>query len=153
MPSSSHNSPHYLGRFMLYNGACLPHKGIYVFHCLRLSTLYVIKSQHHTFVYPRSPTMLAILIAIVFSRIVATLVPTTWNGRSYECKCYVGDDCWPKAEEWSALNGTLGGNLAVHIPPGAVCHNAYQGPLGNITTFNQAACSNVQQNFQSAQWA
>lgn len=97
--------------------------------------------------------MQIILGTTVFSGIVAALVPTTWNGRSYDCKCYVGDECWPKAEEWSALNATLNGNLAVHIPPGAVCHNTYQGPLGNISTYNDAACSSVSTNFQSEQWA
>lgn len=97
--------------------------------------------------------MLAILVVSVLSRVVAALVPTTWNGRSYNCKCYVGDECWPKAEEWSALNATLDGNLAVHIPPGAVCHNTLQGPLGNISTYNEAACSNVAVNFNTAQWA
>lgn len=97
--------------------------------------------------------MLVILVAIVFGGIAAGLVPTTWNGRSYDCKCYVGDECWPKAEEWSALNTTLDGNLAVHIPPGAVCHDSYQGPLGNISTYNEAACSSVMVNFSAAQWA
>ncbi|KAI7774542.1 hypothetical protein LA080_008240 [Diaporthe eres] len=97
--------------------------------------------------------MQAILVALLSSGTVAALVPTTWNGRSYDCKCYVGDECWPKADEWTALNATLNGNLAVHIPPGAVCHNTYQGPLGNISTYNDAACSSVSVNFQSAQWA
>lgn len=101
----------------------------------------------------RSLRMWALLGTTIFSGIAAALVPTTWDGRSYDCKCYVGDDCWPKAEEWSALNATLDGNLAVHIPPGAACHNTYQGPLGNISTYNQTACSNVAVNFNSAQWA
>lgn len=96
--------------------------------------------------------MLAILAAVVLGGITNALVPTTWNGRSYDCKCYPGDECWPRNEEWSALNATLDGNLAIHIPPGAVCHDTLQGPLGNITTYNAAACSDVQKNFNSAQW-
>lgn len=108
-----------------------------------------ITSGSHLFVYSE---MLKVLGALVFSEIVAALVPTIWNGSSYDCKCYVGDACWPKPEEWSALNATLNGNLAVHIPPGAVCHNTYQGPLGTINTYDAAACSSVSGNFYSEQW-
>jgi hypothetical protein len=53
----------------------------------------------------------------------ASMVPRTWNGVDYECKCYHGDDCWPDEGSWSTLNQTVDGNLQVHVPPGAVCHN------------------------------
>ncbi|KAG8160883.1 hypothetical protein KVR01_009147 [Diaporthe batatas] len=96
--------------------------------------------------------MLAILAAAGLTGLATALVPTTWNGRAFDCKCYPGDECWPKSEEWSTLNTTLNGNLAIHVPPGAFCHNTLQGPLGNITTYNEAACSNARANFNSAQW-
>ncbi|KAL1852431.1 hypothetical protein Daus18300_012190 [Diaporthe australafricana] len=96
--------------------------------------------------------MFSSLSILMLSGRVAALVPTVWNGSSYDCKCYVGDACWPKTEEWSALNTTLNGNLAVHIPPGAVCHNTYQGPLGTINTYNAAECSRVSANFYNQQW-
>ena len=51
------------------------------------------------------------------------LVPRSWNGAEYACKCYVGDDCWPVETAWGELNSTVEGNLRVNIPPGAVCHN------------------------------
>lgn len=96
--------------------------------------------------------MLAKLAAAVFAGVTTALVPTTWNGRAYDCKCYPGDACWPKTQEWSALNTTLNGNLAIHVPPGAACHSTLQGPLGNITTYNEAGCSSARANFNSAQW-
>ena len=52
-----------------------------------------------------------------------SLVPRSWNGDDYACKCYFGDDCWPVESAWGELNATVDGNLHVNIPPGAVCHN------------------------------
>lgn len=38
------------------------------------------------------------------------------------CKAYPGDDSWPAAQMWTALNSTLDGNLLQPPPPGGVCH-------------------------------
>ena len=54
---------------------------------------------------------------------VDSLVPWTWNGEEYACKCYLGDDCWPSESVWGELNSTVDGNLLVNVPPGAVCHD------------------------------
>lgn len=63
-----------------------------------------------------------------------------WEGQKYNCRCYADDKCWPKASEWKELNSTVDGNLAVHIPPEAACHNTFDGPLGPIETYDEAAC-------------
>jgi hypothetical protein len=71
---------------------------------------------------------------------VASLQTTYYKGNKYGCKCYPGQSCWPSARSWSGLNQTVDGSLLVHIPPGAACHNTFAGPLGNVSTYNAAAC-------------
>ena len=80
------------------------------------------------------------------------LVPRTWNGQDYECKCYVGDDCWPKQKDWDALDTKVGGNLHVHIPPEAACHNSFNGPLGTVDTFDAAKCADVSSQWTNSWW-
>ncbi|KAJ5014704.1 FAD-linked oxidoreductase ZEB1 [Colletotrichum sp. SAR 10_99] len=80
------------------------------------------------------------------------LVPRTWQGQEYGCRCYFGDDCWPKAEAWANLNATVNGNLAVHVPPEAACHNTFEGTLGNISTYDAAKCAEVTENWDKEQW-
>ncbi|KAK5655587.1 hypothetical protein OQA88_5518 [Cercophora sp. LCS_1] len=80
------------------------------------------------------------------------LVPRTWNGKSYGCKCYLGDACWPSAQSWKTLNATVGGNLVVHIPPESVCHNFFNGTLGIIPTYDAAKCADVAAKYPTEQW-
>ncbi|KAK0727702.1 hypothetical protein B0T26DRAFT_847456 [Lasiosphaeria miniovina] len=75
-----------------------------------------------------------------------------WAGADYSCKCYLGDACWPGKQQWDALNATLTGNLRVDVPPGAPCYNLFQGPLGNVTTYNAAQCANVTAGFGTEQY-
>jgi hypothetical protein len=82
----------------------------------------------------------------------AGLLPRTWNGEKYGCKCYLGDSCWPKAAQWTAFNASVAGNLQVDIPPGAVCYNVFQGPLGNVSTYDQAACQAASAGWMDEQW-
>ncbi|KAK0740040.1 isoamyl alcohol oxidase [Schizothecium vesticola] len=82
----------------------------------------------------------------------AALVPRTWNGQAYGCKCYPGDACWPSASAWNQLNATVGGNLAVLVPPEAACHNTFTGLLGTIPTYNAAKCAEVTANYSREQW-
>lgn len=42
---------------------------------------------------------------------------------SAECKCFPGDNCWPSASEWSALNATVEGRLIATVPLGSPCHD------------------------------
>lgn len=93
-------------------------------------------------------------LLVLGGSIATALVPTTWNDTSYNCKCYLGDSCWPSPKQWAALNASVDGNLLVDIPPGAVCHTTFQGPLGTIPTYNAAACANVSTltEFYSEQW-
>ncbi|KAK5653442.1 hypothetical protein OQA88_8928 [Cercophora sp. LCS_1] len=83
---------------------------------------------------------------------VAPLRPYTANGKNYGCKCYPGESCWPAANKWNQLNQTVGGRLSVHIPPGAACHNTFQGPFGTVNTYNAAACADVQANWANEAW-
>ncbi|KAK4201358.1 6-hydroxy-D-nicotine oxidase [Triangularia verruculosa] len=80
------------------------------------------------------------------------LVPRTWEGKSYGCKCYFGDECWPTPKRWKALNATVGGNLAVIVPPESACHNFFNGTLGTIPTYDTAKCAEVTANYPSEQW-
>ena len=82
----------------------------------------------------------------------ASLVSTTWGGRRYGCKCYIGQSCWPSNAQWRNLNASVDGTLLVHIPPGAPCHSTFNGPLGTVNTYNAAACANVQAQFASESW-
>lgn len=81
-----------------------------------------------------------------------SLVPRTWNGAKYGCKCYFDDSCWPSSKDWAALNKTVNGNLIVDIPPGAVCHNTFKGPLGTVKTYDAAKCADVTAHFADEQW-
>ncbi|KAJ2935615.1 hypothetical protein H1R20_g1478, partial [Candolleomyces eurysporus] len=72
----------------------------------------------------------------------------TRNGQRYACKCYPGEKCYPAAAAWTRFNATVGGNLQVALPPGAPCYNA----LGEIKTFDQARCNQVQTNWGDEQW-
>ncbi|KAK4246727.1 hypothetical protein C7999DRAFT_41881 [Corynascus novoguineensis] len=73
-------------------------------------------------------------------------------GADYACKCYPGDDCWPNRGQWQKLNNTVGGNLQVNIPPGAPCYNTFQGPLGDVATYNAAECQKVTSNWNDEQF-
>jgi len=79
-------------------------------------------------------------------------VSKTWNGNSYKCKCAPGDYCWPSNWKWQLLNATVGGNLRVNTPPAAACYNTFQGPLGNINTYDAAKCAEVTANFADEQY-
>ncbi|KAH8895378.1 FAD-binding domain-containing protein [Thozetella sp. PMI_491] len=83
---------------------------------------------------------------------VGALVPRTWNGARYACKCYYGDACWPSPNQWRALNTTVGGNLVIDIPPGAPCYQVFQGPLGNVSTYDAAKCADLTTKFVDEQW-
>ncbi len=95
------------------------------------------------------------LVALDLASSVAAsskLVHRTWNDTKYGCRCYYDDDCWPAADVWAKLNTTVGGNLMVDVPPGAVCHDKFHGPLGIIDTYDAAACADAKANFTSEQW-
>ncbi|KAK4450485.1 hypothetical protein QBC34DRAFT_437309 [Podospora aff. communis PSN243] len=80
------------------------------------------------------------------------LIPTTVSGTRYACKCYPGDACWPKPKDWTKLNKTVDGNLATAIPPGAPCHNTFNGLLGSLPTYNAAECADVTASWTREQW-
>ncbi|KAF3771369.1 FAD-binding domain-containing protein [Cryphonectria parasitica EP155] len=93
-----------------------------------------------------------LLSPITLATSVAALVSTVWNGTSYACKCYHDDACWPTRDEWSKLNSSVAGRLVVDVPPGSVCHDTFEGPLGTLHTYNAAQCTNVSTLFYEEQW-
>lgn len=98
-------------------------------------------------------SVLALAGALLAHNVLAgELVPRTWQGQEYGCRCYFGDGCWPKAEAWAQLNATVNGKLAVHVPPEAACHNTFEGTLGNISTYDAAECAEVTENWDKEQW-
>ncbi|ESU07826.1 hypothetical protein FGSG_12127, partial [Fusarium graminearum PH-1] len=60
---------------------------------------------------------------------------------SADCKCFPGDDCWPSAAEWKALNTSVSGNLIKTVPLGAPCHD----PM-----FKGDVCQSLRQQWQNA---
>ncbi|KAI2629340.1 FAD-binding domain-containing protein [Hypomontagnella submonticulosa] len=80
------------------------------------------------------------------------LVDRTWNGTKYGCKCYIDDNCWPSKHSWGRINGTMDGNLRVHIPPGAACHTKLDSPLGSISTYDAAACDEARAMWSNESW-
>ncbi|PVH96426.1 FAD/FMN-containing isoamyl alcohol oxidase-like protein MreA [Periconia macrospinosa] len=85
----------------------------------------------------------------------ASVVTAEWIGEikkegntTYYCKCYSDHSCYPTKAEWKAFNETIEGRLQPAIPPGAVCHNH----LGNISTFDAAACTEYKAHFNDEQY-
>lgn len=70
----------------------------------------------------------------------------TENGVTYQCKCYQDNTCWPNAGQWRSLNATLGGQLQVALPPGAVCYKNGPGE------YDAAECAETQANWANEQW-
>lgn len=93
------------------------------------------------------------LLSLLPAALAADLVPREWEGEQWGCKCYHGDDCWPAEEKWSALNEAVGGNLVVHVPPEAACHDTFEGPLGTVETFDEAVCEEVNAAYTDEQWS
>ncbi|KAF5620589.1 isoamyl alcohol oxidase [Fusarium tjaetaba] len=53
-----------------------------------------------------------------------------------QCRCIIGESCWPSTETWASLNSTVDGHLIRYIPPGAVCYKAH-------SSYNPVACEAV----------
>ncbi|KAL2265873.1 hypothetical protein VTJ83DRAFT_6973 [Remersonia thermophila] len=74
------------------------------------------------------------------------------GGIHYACKCLPGESCWPSAQKWNALNTTVNGRLRIHIPPGASCHNSFNGPFGTVNAYDPVKCAEATQNWSNEQW-
>lgn len=81
-----------------------------------------------------------------------SLEVTYQDGKAYGCKCQPGQACWPKTTAWNQLNQTVNGNLLMHIPPAAYCHNTFQSPLGTFSTYDAAKCADVAANWENEEW-
>ena len=85
----------------------------------------------------------AILLALVFSHVSASAVPSP---QTASCRYIPGDAGWPKQCEWAKLNGTVGGRLIATVPLAHVCH--LNGPFA---AYDKSACDELGQGFlQSA---
>lgn len=62
---------------------------------------------------------------------------------SGNCRVFPGDQDWPKASEWQALNSSSGGSLLVARPEASIC---YEGS-GN---YNSSACSQLTANWTNS---
>lgn len=55
------------------------------------------------------------------------------------CKCFPGDACWPKIQEWNKFNQTVSGRLIATVPLAEACHDP---------KFNSAACQSLRDQWQ-----
>lgn len=53
------------------------------------------------------------------------------------CRAYPGTSAWPSTTQWTALNTTVSGKLDAVVPPGAICHNSFNG----VATLSAAECT------------
>ena len=61
------------------------------------------------------------------------------------CKVQPGDKAWPSANTWKSFNASLGGNLIVPTPPGAVCH-------AGQPTYNATECPVIAKAWKTYQF-
>ncbi len=92
------------------------------------------------------------LDSLDFSDAASALTTTISKGTRFSCKCYPGEACWPSATKWNLFNATVEGRLRINVPPGAVCHNTFNGPLGTLNTYNAAKCAEATQNWANESW-
>lgn len=76
----------------------------------------------------------------VFTALVGVAGAGPSHGR---CRCLPSDDCWPKSDEWQALNSTLEGDLVEVKPVEHVCHDP---------TFDEQACQAVMSINNDSLW-
>lgn len=61
---------------------------------------------------------------------------------SEDCHCLPGDECWPAASSWTALNSTVGGRLVATVPIGTPCHDPH---------YDAVACAALQAEWNEPQ--
>ncbi|KAK6835171.1 isoamyl alcohol oxidase [Apiospora arundinis] len=102
----------------------------------------------------RQPSIAAFALAFLVTvpSTVSVSVRTTWNGAEYDCKCSPEHGCWPSTAEWAALNTTVAGSLVADTPPGSVCYNTFDGPLGSVPTYDASQCNEALAQFANETW-
>ncbi|KAI1270205.1 hypothetical protein F5Y18DRAFT_6814 [Xylariaceae sp. FL1019] len=58
------------------------------------------------------------------------------------CRCFPGDECWPSAADWNALNESVHGSLIPTVPIASVCHDSFPG-----VSYDEEKCAYVQANW------
>lgn len=66
----------------------------------------------------------------------ATAASLPLRQEASDCKAWPETESWPAAEKWTALGEAVPGKLEEVVPPGAVCHNTFNGKK----TYDQAKC-------------
>lgn len=64
--------------------------------------------------------------------------PQRWLHDKANCKCFPGDACWPRPDEWSRLNKTVDGRLIATVPLGSPCHDP---------SYEEAQCARLQKEW------
>jgi hypothetical protein len=59
-----------------------------------------------------------------------------------QCRCIVGDVCWPSQPQWNELNRTVEGRLIATVPLGSPCHDPH---------YEEAACNALKLGWPYAQ--
>ncbi len=79
---------------------------------------------------------MASLSTFLAAALASTFFPVSQGAAARQplCRCLPGDTCWPKSQEWTTLNNTVGGRLIVTKPLAAPCHDP---------TYNAAECANL----------
>ncbi|KAL4923634.1 putative isoamyl alcohol oxidase [Aspergillus undulatus] len=78
----------------------------------------------------------------VWSVAAALLFFRSTAASSADCHCLPGDACWPSADQWNALNSTVGGRLIATVPVGSPCHEP---------SYDEAACVELQADWNYPQ--
>ncbi|EQL02329.1 FAD binding domain-containing protein [Ophiocordyceps sinensis CO18] len=82
------------------------------------------------------PRLLVSLIVAGQGTLAAVHGPSSACNRT--CKCLPQDSCWPRQDEWSRLNRTVGGRLVATVPLGSPCHDPQ---------YNEEACAALRKDW------
>jgi hypothetical protein len=78
----------------------------------------------------------------VWTAAAAALLLAGSASAASDCHCLPGDDCWPAASQWDALNSTVGGRLIATVPVGSPCHEP---------TYDATACAQLKEDWNLPQ--
>ena len=95
----------------------------------------------HTMLAKKRVSLLGISLFAVLT-VQNTLTPDI-NEQAVSCRCTPDQPCWPKDDDWAALNSTIEGNLATLKPLAYPCHSP---------NFNAAECAYIQSNAHNSSY-
>lgn len=92
------------------------------------------------------PTSL-VLSSLLLSSVDAAAILGNLLAVDSSCRAYPGSSTWPSVAQWAALNVAVLGKLDAVVPPGAICHNSFNG----LVTLNTAKCTQFRADFNANQ--